>query len=31
MDGAFSYPEFFWSIVDLLRGDEGQAILDRFN
>ncbi|KAJ7302436.1 hypothetical protein DFH08DRAFT_759473 [Mycena albidolilacea] len=31
MDGAFSYPEFFWSIVDLLCGDEGQAILDRFN
>ncbi|KAJ7306806.1 hypothetical protein DFH08DRAFT_944791 [Mycena albidolilacea] len=28
---ADHYPEFFWSIVNLLRGDEGQAILDRFN
>jgi hypothetical protein len=31
MDGAFSYPDFFWSVVDLLRGEDGQEIIDRFN
>ncbi|KAJ6548961.1 hypothetical protein B0H19DRAFT_1162404 [Mycena capillaripes] len=31
MDREFSYREFYWKIVDSLRGEEGQAILDRFN
>ncbi|KAF7359603.1 hypothetical protein MVEN_00684100 [Mycena venus] len=31
MDGDFSYREFYWKVVDSLRGDEGQAHLDRFN
>ncbi|KAJ7098879.1 hypothetical protein C8R44DRAFT_747953 [Mycena epipterygia] len=31
MDGTFSYPDFYWTVVDILRGEEGQEILDRFN
>ncbi|KAJ6563827.1 hypothetical protein B0H19DRAFT_1258359 [Mycena capillaripes] len=31
MDGGFSYLDFYWSIVDLLQGEEGQEIIDRFN
>lgn len=31
MDGNFSYPDFYWSIVELLKGEEGQEIIDRFN
>ncbi|KAJ6540202.1 hypothetical protein DFH09DRAFT_1323221 [Mycena vulgaris] len=31
MDGEFSYVEFFWKVVDSLRGDEGDAIVARFN
>ncbi|KAJ7624002.1 hypothetical protein B0H17DRAFT_1151423 [Mycena rosella] len=31
MDGSFNYQVFFWSIVDLLRGEEGQEIINRFN
>ncbi|KAF7364528.1 hypothetical protein MVEN_00321800 [Mycena venus] len=31
MDGNFSYRDFYWSIVDLLKGEEGQEIIDRFN
>ncbi|KAJ7321524.1 hypothetical protein DFH08DRAFT_969901 [Mycena albidolilacea] len=31
MDGKFSYCDFYWSIVDLLKGEEGQEIIDRFN
>ncbi|KAJ7352228.1 hypothetical protein DFH08DRAFT_1077956 [Mycena albidolilacea] len=30
-DGSFSYRDFYWSIVDLFQGGEGQAILDIFN
>ncbi|KAJ7174907.1 hypothetical protein C8R46DRAFT_1253087 [Mycena filopes] len=30
-DGDFSYEEFYWKVVDLLLGEDGQAILDRFN
>ncbi|KAJ7893331.1 hypothetical protein B0H14DRAFT_2559744 [Mycena olivaceomarginata] len=30
-DGSFSYQDFYWSIVDLFQGGEGQAILDIFN
>ncbi|KAJ7695933.1 hypothetical protein B0H17DRAFT_1131127 [Mycena rosella] len=31
MDGEFSYPDFFWSIVEILTGNEGDAILACFN
>jgi hypothetical protein len=31
MDGEFCYPDFYWKVVDSLRGEEGQVILDRFN
>jgi hypothetical protein len=31
MDGNFSYHDFYWSIVELLKGEEGQEIIDRFN
>ncbi|KAJ6586266.1 hypothetical protein DFH09DRAFT_1308304 [Mycena vulgaris] len=27
-DGTFSYLDFFWTIVDILRGEEGQEIID---
>ncbi|KAF7359834.1 hypothetical protein MVEN_00708800 [Mycena venus] len=30
-DGTFNYSDFYWSVVDVLRGDEGQDIIDRFN
>ncbi|KAJ7813467.1 hypothetical protein B0H14DRAFT_3750056 [Mycena olivaceomarginata] len=30
-DGSFSYQDFYWSIVDLFQGGEGQAFLDIFN
>ncbi|KAJ7793948.1 hypothetical protein B0H14DRAFT_2622324 [Mycena olivaceomarginata] len=30
-NGSFSYQDFYWSIVDLFQGGEGQAILDIFN
>jgi hypothetical protein len=30
-DGKFSYTDFYWSIVDIFAGGEGQAILDNFN
>ncbi|KAJ7719071.1 hypothetical protein B0H14DRAFT_2643109 [Mycena olivaceomarginata] len=30
-DGSFSYQDFYWSIVNLFQGGEGQAILDIFN
>ncbi|KAJ6530625.1 hypothetical protein B0H19DRAFT_1191651 [Mycena capillaripes] len=30
-DGNFSLADFYWSVVDLLDGEEGQAIIDRFN
>ncbi|KAJ7662381.1 hypothetical protein B0H17DRAFT_1144387 [Mycena rosella] len=31
MDGLFSYPDFYWKVVQILSGEEGQEILDRFN
>ncbi|KAJ7695463.1 hypothetical protein B0H17DRAFT_1198688 [Mycena rosella] len=31
MDGSCNYQVFFWSIVDLLRGEEGQEIINCFN
>ncbi|KAJ7249707.1 hypothetical protein C8J57DRAFT_1521737 [Mycena rebaudengoi] len=31
MDGAFNYSDFYWSIVALLAGEEGQEIIDKFN
>ncbi|KAK7006465.1 hypothetical protein R3P38DRAFT_3367058 [Favolaschia claudopus] len=31
MDDEFSYRVFYWKVVESLRDDEGQAILDRFN
>ncbi|KAJ7936358.1 hypothetical protein B0H13DRAFT_2303747 [Mycena leptocephala] len=31
MDGNFSHPDFYWSVVHLLKGEEGQEIVDRFN
>ncbi|KAJ7939754.1 hypothetical protein B0H13DRAFT_1850524 [Mycena leptocephala] len=31
MDGDFCYSDFYWKVVDSLRSEEGQAILDRFN
>ncbi|KAJ7036023.1 hypothetical protein C8F04DRAFT_1181795 [Mycena alexandri] len=31
IDGNFNYADFYWNIVDSLSGDEGQAIIDRFN
>jgi hypothetical protein len=31
MDVRFSYPDFYWSVVDLLDSEEGQEIIDRFN
>ncbi|KAJ7099063.1 hypothetical protein C8R44DRAFT_747756 [Mycena epipterygia] len=31
MDGEFSYVDFYWKVVELLRGEEGEEILDRFN
>jgi hypothetical protein len=31
MDGNLSYRDFYWSIVDLLKGEEGQEIINRFN
>ncbi|KAJ7328861.1 hypothetical protein DFH08DRAFT_815620 [Mycena albidolilacea] len=31
IDGNFSYRDFYWSIVDLLKGEEGQEIIDHFN
>ncbi|KAJ7319359.1 hypothetical protein DFH08DRAFT_819300 [Mycena albidolilacea] len=31
-DGCgFNYRDFYWSVVDMLQGEEGQEILDRFN
>ncbi|KAK6966690.1 hypothetical protein R3P38DRAFT_3337746 [Favolaschia claudopus] len=30
-DDEFLYREFYWKVVDSLGGEEGQAILDRFN
>ncbi|KAJ7144446.1 hypothetical protein C8R44DRAFT_846238 [Mycena epipterygia] len=27
MDGIFSYPDFYWTVVDILRGEERQEIL----
>ncbi|KAJ7764078.1 hypothetical protein B0H14DRAFT_2633642 [Mycena olivaceomarginata] len=31
MDVDFNYRDFYWSVVDILQGEEGQEILDRFN
>ncbi|KAJ7806652.1 hypothetical protein B0H14DRAFT_2875355, partial [Mycena olivaceomarginata] len=31
MDVDFNYRDFYWSVVDMLQGEEGQEILDRFN
>ncbi|KAJ7337679.1 hypothetical protein DFH08DRAFT_1015030, partial [Mycena albidolilacea] len=31
MDVDFNYRDFYWSVVDLLQGEEGQEILNRFN
>ncbi|KAJ7017030.1 hypothetical protein C8F04DRAFT_1280211 [Mycena alexandri] len=30
-DDDFSYADFYWRLVDLLAGEDGQPILDRFN
>ncbi|KAJ7737503.1 hypothetical protein B0H16DRAFT_1466145 [Mycena metata] len=30
-DDDFSYQDFYWRVVDLLAGEDGQPILDRFN
>jgi hypothetical protein len=31
MDDDFSYPDFYWCIIKLLDGDDGQEVLSKFN
>jgi hypothetical protein len=31
MDGTFNYSDFYWRIMTLLDGEEGEQIMETFN